>query len=209
MRSLSVHGKTTNDTCSKCGKTFARVDNLRRHQKNCCRCKQCAKQFKSMSSLKEHNCAKKEEAPNLSLDKETNFNNLDNLEAVSRNEQTSSNRDGFEADSNRNEPATLSRDTFEVDSTRNEQATSSEFNKQPKRKSLKIKRRAYHDEDEATVPIECPAAKKSKREIMQEEKIEESDPDLKQFIKNIGQAFEALSRITKCRGYLILTTTKI
>ena len=48
---VSAHDKTTEVTCSKCGKTFARVDNLRRHQKNCCRCKQCSKQFESMSSI--------------------------------------------------------------------------------------------------------------------------------------------------------------
>ena len=82
------------------------------------------------------------------------------MEAVSRNQQASSSRDGFEADS-----------------TRNEQTTSSEVNKQPKRKSLKTKRR------EAVVPIECAAAKKSKHEIMQEEEIEESDADLKEFIE--------------------------
>ena len=191
---LSVHDKTTEATCSKCGKTFARVDNLRRHQKICCRCKQCSKQFESVSSLKEHNCSKTKEVPNLFSDKETNFTNLDNLEAISRNEQATSsrdgveagstrneqptssrdgveagstrneqptsNRDGFEAGSTRNEQPTSSRDGVEADSTRNEQVTSSKVNKQSKRKSLKIKRRAHQIEDEAAVPVECPAAKK-------------------------------------------------
>ena len=97
---LSVHDKTTDVTCSKCGKTFARVYSMRRHQKICCRCKQYSKQFKNVSSLKEHNCLKTEESPDLYPDKETNFTNLDILEMVSRNEQTLSNRDGFEAGSN-------------------------------------------------------------------------------------------------------------
>ena len=137
-------------TCSKYGKTYAKIDNLRRHQKICCRWKQCSKQFESMSSLKEHNCSKMKEIPNLTPDKETNFTNRDNLEAVSKSEQ-----------------ATSSRDEFEADSTRNEQTSSTEINKQSKRKALKIKRRACHVEDEAGVPIECPVAKKSKHEIMQ------------------------------------------
>ena len=47
---LSVHDKTTEATCLKSGKTFARIDNLRRQQKICCRCKQCLKQFESVSS---------------------------------------------------------------------------------------------------------------------------------------------------------------
>ena len=38
-----------------------------------------------------------EEVANLSPDKETNVTNLDNLEAVSRNEQATSSRDAFEA----------------------------------------------------------------------------------------------------------------
>ena len=55
-----------------------------------------------------------EEVCNLFPDKETNFTNLDNLEAVSRNEQVTLNRDGFEAGSTRNKQATLSRDGFEA-----------------------------------------------------------------------------------------------
>ena len=182
---LSVHDKTTDVTCSKCGKTFARVYSMRRHQKICCKCKQCSKQFKNVSSLKEHSCSKIEEVPNLSPDKETNFTNLDISEAVSRNVQISPSRNGFEAGSTRNEQATSSRDGVEADSTRNEQTTSSKVNKQSKRKSLKIKRRAHQIEDEAAVPVECPAAKKkSKHQIMQEdEEIEESDSNLKEFVK--------------------------
>ena len=90
---------------------------MRRHQKICCRCKQCSKQFKNVSSLKEHNCSKTEEVRNLSPDKKTTFTNVYILEAVSRNEQTSPSRDGVEAVS-----------------TRNERATSSKVNKQSKRK---------------------------------------------------------------------------
>ena len=163
---LSVHDKTTDVTCSKCGKTFARVYSMRKYQKICCRCKQCLKQFENVSSLKEHNCSKTEEVPNLSPDKETNFADLDILEAVSRNEQTLSSRDGVEAGS-----------------TGNEQATSSKVNKKSKRKSLKIKRHAHQIEDEAAVPVECPAAKKkSKHQIMQKEEIEKSDLNLKEFV---------------------------
>ena len=132
---------------------------MRRHQ-ICCRCKQCSKQFKNVSSLKEHNCSKTEEIPNLSRDKKTNFTNLDILEAVSRNEQVTSSRDGVEAVFIRNEQTSPSRDGVEAGSTRNEQAMSSKVNKPSKRKSLKIKRRAHQIEDEAAVPVECPAAKK-------------------------------------------------
>ena len=92
---LSVHNETIELKCSKCGKTFARVDSMRRHQKNCCRSKQCLKQFENVSFLKEHNCSKTEEVPNLSPDKETNFTDLDNLEAVSRNKQPTSSRIGL------------------------------------------------------------------------------------------------------------------
>ena len=112
-----------------------------------------------------------EEVPNLSPDKETNLTDLDNLEMVSRNEQATLSRDGFEAGSTRNEQTTSSRDGFETGSTRSEETSLSEVNKQPKRKSLKIKRRAHQVEDKAAIPIECPAAKKSKHEI------EESNPD--------------------------------
>ena len=157
---LSVHNKTTEVTCSKCGKTFARVYSMRRHQKICCRCKQCSKQFESVSSLKEHNFSKTKEVPNLSPNKETNFTNLDISEAFSRNEQATASRDGVEAGSTRNEQTTSSRDGVEAGSIRNEQATSSKVNKQSKRKSLKIKRRAHQIEDEAAVPVECPAVKK-------------------------------------------------
>ena len=191
---------------------------MRRHQKICCRCKQCSKQFESVSSLKEHNCSKTKEIPNLSSDKETNLTNLNNLEAVSRNEQATSSRDGVEAGSTRNEQATSSRDGVEAGSTRNEQptsnrdgveagstrneqATSSKVNKQSKRKSLKIKRRAHQIEDEAAVPVECPAAKKkSKHEIMQEEEIEESDPNLKEFIKKYWSSIRSFTRNNKVQS---------
>ena len=191
---------------------------MRRHQKICCRCKQCSKQFESVSSLKEHNCSKTKEIPNLSSDKETNLTNLNNLEAVSRNEQATSSRDGVEAGSTRNEQATSSRDGVEAGSTRNEQptsnrdgveagstrneqATSSKVNKQSKRKSLKIKRRAHQIEDKAAVPVECPAAKKkSKHEIMQEEEIEESDPNLKEFIKKYWSSIRSFTRNNKVQS---------
>ena len=198
---LSVHNKTTEVTCSKCGKTFARVYSMRRHQKICCRCKQCSKQFESVSSLKEHNCSKTKEVPNLSPNKETNFTNLDISEAFSRNEQATSRRDGVEAGSTRNEQTTSSRDGVEASSIRNEQPTSSKVNKQSKRKSLKIKRRAHQIEDEAAVPVECPAAKKkSKHQIMQEEEIEESDPNLKEFIKKYWSSIRSFIRNNKVQS---------
>ena len=81
--------------------------------------------------------------------------------------------------------------------TRNEQTTSTEVNKLSKRKSLKIKRRARHVEDEAAVPIKCPAAKKSKDQIMHEEEIEESDPDLKEFIEKYWSSIRSFIRNSK------------
>ena len=87
---LAVHDKMIELKSSEFGKTFARVHNFRRHQKICCRCKQSSKQFESVRSLKEYNCTKLEKVPNLFRDKEKNFTNLDDLETVSRNEQTSS-----------------------------------------------------------------------------------------------------------------------
>ena len=198
---LSVHNKTTEVTCSKCGKTFARVYSMRRHQKICCRCKQCSKQFESVSSLKEHNCSKTKEVPNLFPNKETNFTNLDISEAFSRNEQATSSRDGVEAGSTRNEQTTSSRDGVEAGSIRNEQATLSKVNKQSKRKSLKIKRRAHQIEDEAAVPVECPAVKKkSKHQIMQEEEIEESDPNLKEFVKKYWSSIRSFIRNNKVQS---------
>ena len=108
-----------------------------------------------MSSLKEHNCSKVEKVPNLSLDKETNFTNLD--DSVSINELATSSRDGFDANSIKKEQAMLSRDGFKASSNRNEATLSSEVNNQPKKKSLKIKRRAHQVEDEVAVLIKCPA----------------------------------------------------
>ena len=96
---------------------------------------------------------------------------------VSKTKQATSSRRGFEADSTKNEQETLSRDGFEASSPRNEQISSTEVNEQPNRKSSKIKRRAHQVEDEAAAPIKCPAAKKFKHKIMQEEEIKESDPD--------------------------------
>ena len=82
--------------------------------------------------------------------------------------------------------------------SRNEQATSSKVNKQSKIKSLKIKRRAHQIEDKAAVPVECPAAeKKSKHHIMQEEQIEESDPNLKEFVKNYWSSIRSFIRNNK------------
>ena len=148
------------------------------------------------------------EVPNLSSDKETNFTNLDNLEEVSRNEQATSSRDEFEADSTRNKQATSNRDKFEANSTKNEQATSEEVNKQPKRKSLKIKRRAQQVEDKAAVPIESPAAKKLKHEIMQE-KIEESDPDFKKFIEKSWSSIRSFIRNNKVQSIFNFKQTTI
>ena len=120
------------------------------------------------------------------------------MEAVSRNEQATSSRDEVEAGSTRNEQTSPSRNGFEAGSTGNEQATSSKVNKQSKIKSLKIKRRAHQIEDKAAVPVECPAAeKKLKHHIMQEEQIEESDPNLKEFVKKYWSSIRSFIRNNK------------
>ena len=52
----NVHEKSTGVCCSKCKKTFTRADNLKAHQKVCCKCRRCNKQFQTLNLLSNHNC---------------------------------------------------------------------------------------------------------------------------------------------------------
>ena len=61
---LSIHSRTYEVSCSKCEKKFPRKDNLKKHMKICCVCRQCSKNFENIKEWKDHNCT------NLS-DKET------------------------------------------------------------------------------------------------------------------------------------------
>ena len=199
--------------CKQCSKQFENVSSLKEH--NCSK----TKEVPNLSSDKETNftnldnleaVSRNEQATSSrnrfevhSTRNEQTSPNRDGVEAGStRNEQTTSSRDGVEAGSTRNEQTTSSRDGVEAGSTRNEQATSSKVNKQSKRKSLKIKRRAQQIEDEAAVPVECPGAKKkSKHQIMQEEEeIEESDRNLKEFIKKYWLSIRSFIRNNKVQS---------
>ena len=177
---LSVHDKNTEMTHSKCKRASTGANNLRKHQKIYCKCKQCSKQFESVNSLKEHNCSSKKtkEVTNLSVtpNKEANFIILNNLEAVS---------------------------------IRNKQALSSKVNRLSKRKSLKIKRPAHQIKDEVTVSAICPEPKKHNTKLCKTRKLKKETLIYKHLLKNIGQVFESLPKKVKNKTCSIFTTTKI
>ena len=179
--------------CKQCSKQFKNISSLKKH--NCSKTEEVSNlspdietNFTNLDILKA--VSRNEQATSNGFEADSTRNeqtspSRDGVEAGStRNEQTLASRDGVEAVSTRNEQTSPSRDGVEAGSTGNEQATSSKVNKQNKRKSLKIKRCAHQIEDEAAVPVECLAAKKkSKHQIMQEEEIEASYINLKEFIK--------------------------
>ena len=73
-----------------------------------------------------------------------------------------------------------------------------------------MKRRAHQIEVETAVLVECPAAKKkSKHQIMQEEEIEKSSPNLKEFFKKYWSSIRSFTRNNKVQSYLIFTTIKV
>ena len=59
----TVHGKSTGVCCDKCNKTFTRADNLKKHEKVCCKCRRCNKQFETLNLLNNHHCIIKEAPP--------------------------------------------------------------------------------------------------------------------------------------------------
>ena len=56
----NVHGKSTGVCSNECRKNFSRVDSLKRHEKVCCKCRCCNKQFETFNLLNNHHCITKE-----------------------------------------------------------------------------------------------------------------------------------------------------
>ena len=59
----NVHEKSTRVCCSKCKKSFTRPNSLKAHQKVCCKCRCCNKQFDTLNLLNNHHCFTKEAFP--------------------------------------------------------------------------------------------------------------------------------------------------
>ena len=59
----NVHEKTTGVRCNKCKKIFTRPNSLGAHQKICCKCRRCNKQFETLNLLNNHNCFTKKAPP--------------------------------------------------------------------------------------------------------------------------------------------------
>ena len=144
-------------SCSKCEKKFARKDNLKKHLKICCVCKQCSKNFENIKEWKDHNCAKK---------------------AVFTNKKVSSLEEGSKT----------ANCSFEVSR---------------RKKSLKIRR--CNNSKEAT----CPTAKKLKHNIVEDEQMDETDADIKEFTKKYWSSIPLLTRKTRYKIFLIFITTRI
>ena len=133
-------------------KKIARKDNLKKHMKFCCFCRQCSKNFENIKELKQHNCT-----------------NLSGKEAASTNKTVSSLEEGS-------------------------RTTSCSSEASSKKKSLKIKR---HSNIEAAT---YPAAKKSKHDIVEDEQMDETDDDIKEFTKKYWSSIRSFSRKNKVQN---------
>ena len=59
----NIHEKSTRVCCGKCKKSFTRPDSLKAHQKVCCKCCHCNKQFDTLNLFNHHRCFSKEAPP--------------------------------------------------------------------------------------------------------------------------------------------------
>ena len=62
LRKENVHEKS-GVCCGKCKKSFTRPYSLKAHQKVCCKCRRCNKQFDTLNLLNNHYCFIKETPP--------------------------------------------------------------------------------------------------------------------------------------------------
>ena len=158
----SAHNNESYD-CILCKKSFKRKDCLRRHQLSIhsrtyeVSCSKCEKKFARTDNLKKHMkfCCLCRQCSN-------NFKNIKDLK-----DHNCTNLSGKEEVST-NKP---------VSSLEEGSKTSCTSEASNKKKSLKIK---LHSNIEAAT---CPAAKKSKHDIVEDEQMDETDDDIKEFMK--------------------------
>ena len=175
--------KNENFDCTLCKKSFKRKDCFRRHQLSIhCRtyevsCSKCEKKFARKDNLKKHIkfcCLCRQCSKNFESVKKLkkhNCTNLSSKEIVSANKPVSS---------------------LEEDS----KTASCSSEASSKKKSLKIKRRS--NIEAATYP----AAKKSKHDtsIVEDEQMDETDDDIKEFIKKYWSSIRTFSRKNKVQN---------
>ena len=177
----STHNNESYD-CILCKKSFKRKDCFRRHQLSIhsrtyeVSCSKCEKKFARTDNLKKHMkfcCLCRQCSKNFENIKELKDHNCTNL----------SGKETVYA----NKPVS----NLEEDSK-----TSCSSQALNKKKSLKIKRR---NQSEA---VTCPAAKKSKHDIVEDEQIDGTDDDIKEFIKKYWSSIRTFSRKNKVQNII-------
>ena len=176
----SVHNNESYD-CMLCKKSFKRKDYLRRHQLSIhsrtyeVTCSKCEKKIARKDNLKKHmkfRCVCKQCSKNFENIKELKQHNCTNL---SGKETVSANK-----------PVSSLEEGSKTGSCSSEASS--------KKRSLKIKR---HSNIEAAT---CPAAKKSKHDIVEDEQMDETDHDIKEFIKKYWSSIRTFSRKNKVQN---------
>ena len=189
----SVHNNESYD-CTLCKKSLKRKDYLRRHQlsihtRSCeISCSKCEKIFTRADNMRRHKktcCVCKQCSKSFETIKELNDHNCSNLSDRKVISANCTNLSGKEAVS-ANKPVSH----LEEDS----KTTSCSLEALSKKKSLKIKR---HSDIEAAT---CPAAKKSKHDIVEDEQMDETDDDIKEFMKKYWSSIRTFSRKNKVQN---------
>ena len=166
--------------CIVCKKLFKQKDHLRRHHLFIhsrtyeVSCLKCEKKFARKDNLKKHMkscCLCRQCFKNLEIVEELKEHNCTNL---SSKETVSANKP--------------------VSSLEEGSKTSCSSEASSKKKSLKIKRRS--NIEAAT----CPAAKKLKHDIVEDEQMDETDDDIKEFMKKYWSSIRTFSRKNKVQN---------
>ena len=172
--------KNENFDCILCNKSFKRKDHLQRHRssihhrKTEVACSKCDKKFERKDNWKKHIkfcCLCRKCYKNFETTKELKEHNCNNL---SSKEAASANKP--------------------VSSLEEGSKASCSSEVSNKKKSLKIKRRS--NIEAAT----CPAAKKSKHDIVEDEQMDETDNDIKEFMKKYWSSIRTFSRKNKVQN---------
>ena len=176
----SAHNNESYD-CILCKKSFKRKDYLRRHQLSIhsrtheVSCSKCEKKFARTDNLKKHMkfcCVCRLCSKNFENIKDLKDHNCTNLSG--------------KAAVSTNKPVSSLEEDFKTTSCSSEASN--------KKKSLKIKR---HSNIEAAT---CPAAKKSKHDIVEDEQMDETDNDIKEFMKKYWSSIRTFSRKNKVQN---------